>query len=140
MLSGRSTIDFLSLQPTDVGLSCFPSTPWEVHFLPDERVRANMAEFALRSLAGMVEANPVISLPGQVPHLGSHLTVHKFYCYGILFVLAVGHTAFFIWGFRLQRKSVEPRDDSYTGIARLLSERYSASTEYSEQSYRGRPG
>ena len=140
MRSGRSTIDCLSLQPTDVGLSCFPSTPWEVHYLPDERAGANMAEFALRSLAVMVEANPVISLPGQVPHLGSHLTIHKSFCYGILIALTVGHLAFCSWGFRLQKKSAEPRDDSYTGIARLLSERYSTPTEYSEQSYRGRPG
>ena len=139
MLSGRSTIDCLLLQPTDVGLSCLPSTPWEVHFLPDERASANMAEFALRSLAGMAEANPVISLPGQLPHLGSHLTIHKLF-YAIFIVLTVGHTAFFIWGFRLKRKLVEPRDVSYTEIAKLLSERYSASTEYPEQSYRGRPG
>ena len=118
----------------------FPSTPWEVHNLSDERASANMAEFALRSLAGMVEANPVISLPGKVPHLGSHLTIYyKSFC-GILIVIIVGHLAFCIVGLWLKTKSVEPKDDSYTGIARLLSERYSASTEYSVQSYRGRPG
>ena len=139
MPSSRSTIDCLSLEPTDFLSLLFPSTPWEVHNLPDERASANMAEFALRSLAGMVEANPVISLPGKVPHLGSHLTIHKSF-YGILIILVFGHLAFCIVGIRLKMKSVEPKDDSYTGIARLLSERYSASTEYSVRSYRGRPG
>ena len=138
MPSSRSTIDCPSLEPTDFLSLLFPSTPWEVHYLPDERASANMAEFALRSLAGMVEANPVISLPGKVPHLGSHLTIYKPF-YGILITLIVGHLAFCIVGIRLKMKSVEPKDDSYTGIARLLSERYSASTEYSVQSYRGRP-
>ena len=99
-----------------------------------------MAEFALRSLAGMVEANPVISLPGKVPQLGSHLTIHKSLCYSILIVIGVRHSTFYLIGIWLKMKSVEPEDDSYVGIARLLSKRYSASTEHSAQSYRGRTG
>ena len=140
MPSSTSTIDRLSFKPTDFLSLLFPSTPWEVHNLSDERASANMAEFALRSLAGMVEANPVISLPGKVPHLGSHLTINSRFCLGMVIPLIVGHLAFCIVGIRLKTKTVEPKDDSYTGIARMLSERYSASTEYSGQSYRGRPG
>lgn len=98
-----------------------------------------MAEFALRSLAAMVEGNPTISLPGKVPHLGSHLTVHKGFCNNILLFIVLGHLAL-IAMIPAMARTVVLRDDSYVQIAGLLSERFSASSEYPVQSYRGRTG
>ena len=98
-----------------------------------------MAEFALRSLAAMVEGNPVISLPGKVPHLGSRLTIHDGFCIGILISITAVHLALFLMILAMTR-SVAIRDDSYVEIARLLSKRFSASREYTVQSYGGRAG
>ena len=106
----------------------FSSTPLDVHGLPDERAGANMAEFALRSLAAMVEGNPVISLPGKVPQLGSHLTIHKCFCLGILSAIMAGHLARSNFT-SLMTISVEKIDPDYVEIAKLLSERVFASRE-----------
>ena len=87
-----------------------------------------MAEFALRSLATMIETNPVISLPGTVPHLGSHLTVFKKFCLGLLGGIVAAHL-FLLIAIALCTKSVVKTDDSYTDIANLLSERFGAERE-----------
>ena len=84
-----------------------------------------MAEFALRSLATMVEENPVISLPGTVPQLGSHVTIIKKFCLGLLGGIVAGHLLLFIV-IALCTKSVVKTDDSYMDIAKLLSERFGA--------------
>ena len=46
-----------------------------MHWKTPEDVGANMAEFALVSLATMAERNPNIKVPGLVPYLGAKLTV-----------------------------------------------------------------
>ncbi|KAL9630936.1 MAG: hypothetical protein Q9164_006165 [Protoblastenia rupestris] len=51
-------------------------TPYEVHFQNNKRIGANIASFAMGSLASMVEKNPKILLPGMVPYLGSRLQVN----------------------------------------------------------------
>ena len=84
-----------------------------------------MAEFALRSLATMVEENPVISLPGKVPQLGSHLTIIEPFCFTLLGCIVAGHLLLFIV-MALCTKSVVKTDDSYMEIAKLLSERFGA--------------
>lgn len=49
---------------------------WEIHYHSPDEVGANMAKFALHSLATMVHRNQVIRIPGSVPYLGSRLNVY----------------------------------------------------------------
>ena len=48
---------------------------WDVHGKPTDEVGANMAEFALGSIATMASNNPPIQIPGYLPTLGSRLEV-----------------------------------------------------------------
>lgn len=48
----------------------------ELHFHNATKAGANMAEFAIRSLSTMAYKNPLVQIPGLVPHLGSSLDVH----------------------------------------------------------------
>lgn len=49
---------------------------WEIHWHSPDEVGANMAKFALHSLATMVLRNQGIRIPGSVPYLGSRLNVY----------------------------------------------------------------
>ena len=80
-----------------------------------------MAEFSLRSLAKMVETNPIISLPGKVPELGSKLTIHKTFRYSLLIGIMAMHSMLCI-GIFLKTRSVVKTDDSPEEIAKLLQE------------------
>ena len=117
----------------------FPSTLWEVHGLPDEQASANIAEFALRSLAKMAEKNPIISLPGQVPQLGSKLTIHRTFCYILLGIIMAMHLALCI-GIALGTKSVVKTDDSPEKIAKLLQDGDFVSKEHARLLQKSWPG
>ena len=91
--------------------SFLPRAAWETHHRDAKGVGADMAEFAIGSLATMASLNPRIQMVGSVPYLGSHLTV----CWRdviALFVCIVGiHFALFasaIWATRV----VVIKDDS----------------------------
>ena len=64
---------FLWLQ-VDI-LNIRSSSAWDVHGQPADNVGANMAEFALGSIATMGSNNPTTQLPGQLPTPGSRLEV-----------------------------------------------------------------
>lgn len=49
---------------------------WDVHGHDAETAGANVAEFAIGSLATMVSRNRRISINGKVPHLGSKLSMN----------------------------------------------------------------
>lgn len=117
----------------------FPSTPWEVHDKPDEQAGANMAEFALRSLAKMAETNPIINLPGRVPQLGSNLTIHKTFCYSLLGCIMAMHLVLCV-GIALGTKSVVKTDDSPEKIAKLLQDGDFVSKEHARLLRKSWPG
>ena len=97
------------------------STPWETHFLPDERVGANMAEFALRSLATMAELNSSVQISGRFTYLGSHLEVYNHWLnlIAVLLTTASLHLILLLVSVRMTR-TVVVTDDSSTAIAGLL--------------------
>lgn len=49
---------------------------WDIHGYSAERAGANIAEFAIGSLATMVSRNPRIYIDGKVPNLGSKLSIN----------------------------------------------------------------
>ena len=96
-----------------------PSTSWEIHFAETDHVGANMAEFAIGSLANLANSNPQIPLEGVVPYLGSRLQVFWPYtialCVGILGL----HLLLFLSTI-IATKGVVIKDDSNLSTARLL--------------------
>lgn len=52
-----------------------PRSSWDIHHQDAEKAGANIAEFAIGSLATMVNRNPPIYINGTVPHLGSRLSI-----------------------------------------------------------------
>ena len=72
----------------------FPfNSPWDVHgerFGPQE-VGANMAEFAILSLAKWAQQNPRIDIMGTLPRLGGHLTIQWGLLAGLLACVAAVH-------------------------------------------------
>lgn len=105
-------------------LCLISSTPWETPSHSDEKAGANMAEFALRSLATMAERNPSIRISGQVPHLGSRLSIYNHWRYVVaLLACIIGvHFALLVASAWVTKSVVVP-DDSFLAIARLLNER-----------------
>ena len=91
----------------------------EVHGQSDEQASANMAEFALRSLATMVNANPAITLRGKVPNLGSRLNIKKRFCYSLLIVNVAGHLILLVTA--IMTRSVIKMDNSYVETTKFLS-------------------
>ncbi len=49
---------------------------WDVHHYDAETAGANIAEFAIGSLAMLVSSNPPIYINGTVPYLGSRLSIN----------------------------------------------------------------
>ena len=76
----------------------------------------------------MVRKNPFIYLPGQVPQLGSHLTIKKNFCVGPLGSILAAHLVLYVviavWTRRVVRT-----DDSYVDMAQLLKEVHFSSNE-----------
>ena len=68
---------------------------WEIHFLSIEEIGANMARFAIQSLATMVLRNPAIRIRGSVPYLGSRLVVHWQYFIALLSCIVGVHFVLF---------------------------------------------
>ena len=86
------------------------SSPWDLHH-PDnktlindsaEKAGANIAEFAIRSLATMVARNPPLYIEGTVPHLGSRLSVNSVAFGVILGCIVVVHGIVFALTYWLQ--------------------------------------
>lgn len=71
----------------------------ELHFHNATKAGANMAEFAIRSLSTMAYKNPLVQVPGLVPHLGSSLDVNRKYFFGLCCGIAVAQylLSSFIW-------------------------------------------
>lgn len=78
-----------------------------------------MAEFALGSLALLATQTPKIQVNGDVPHLGSNLSIH----WGNVIALCAGivgaHLAIFAAAIYIGRLVII-RDESFLSIARLL--------------------
>ncbi|KAL8955855.1 MAG: hypothetical protein Q9193_006438 [Seirophora villosa] len=97
------------------------TTAWETHGQPDTQVGANMAQFALRSIAAMADRNPRIKLPGRVPHLGSRLNVYNGWLYvAVLLACIVGAHFLLFVGTAWSARSVVVVKDSHMAIARWL--------------------
>lgn len=94
-------------------------TAWEIHFHTADEVGANMAEFAIGSLATMASKNPRIPIHGTVPHLGSRLHVYWPYAIALCLSIAGIHLALFL-ATVITTKGVISKDDSNLSTARLL--------------------
>ena len=81
-----------------------PSSPYDIHFRQADQVGADVAEFAIGSLATMAYTNPLIQLPGLVPYLGSRLQVHWDYIISLLAGIAAVHLILFVSAVVLKRK------------------------------------
>ena len=66
---------------------------WDIHNKPIDEVGADMAEFALGSIAAMASKNPPQPLPGGLPRLGSQLNVTWGFAAYLLGCIAVVHCA-----------------------------------------------
>lgn len=98
----------------------FTRTAWEIHNKTTEDVGANMAEFAIGSIATMVTRNPPISVnDDRVPHLGSRLVIFWHYALPLCFSIIVIHLALFVSAIYVT-KIVLIKDDSDLSTARLL--------------------
>ena len=83
-------------------------------------VIANMAEFAIASLAHMASQNPLsASFNGNLTHLGQKIDVHWQSAIPLLAAIVAGHVALFSAAVYVSR-SVIIKDDSLLAIARLL--------------------
>ena len=82
-----------------------------------------MAEFALGSLATMVEVNPTIQISGHVPYLGSRLNVYHHWgpVLAFLIVIPVAHFVLLV-ATVFYTKKVVVADDSFISITRLLND------------------
>ncbi|KAL8923166.1 MAG: hypothetical protein Q9208_004729 [Pyrenodesmia sp. 3 TL-2023] len=94
-------------------------TAWEVHGQSTSQVGANMARFAIGSIAEMAAANSRIQVQGSVPHLGSHLEIHWGYVLALFMGIITTHLVLFLSAIMAIRK-VAIKDDSFLAIARLL--------------------
>lgn len=91
----------------------------EIHNHRTDEVGANMAAFALGSLASMATRNPTIQVPGLVPILGFNLSIHWNYVLALCLCIVAAHFIIFataIYNSRL----VVIKDESNISIARLL--------------------
>ncbi|KAL9012827.1 MAG: hypothetical protein Q9173_002436 [Seirophora scorigena] len=94
-------------------------TPWEIHWHNATHVGANMAKFAIGSIAQMAAANPPIQVSGSVPKLGSHLEIRWGYAAALFAGIIVTHLVLFLSAILATRK-IAIKDDSFLAIARLL--------------------
>ena len=53
------------------------SSPWDIHTHTADYVGDRLALFALGSLATMANLSPLISVPGDVPHLGHSVEIYE---------------------------------------------------------------
>ena len=58
-----------------------------------DEVGANMAEFALGSIATLASKNPPTVIPGSLPRLGSRLKVDWAYAIAVFVCIAAAHSA-----------------------------------------------
>ncbi|KAL9000503.1 MAG: hypothetical protein Q9169_000796 [Polycauliona sp. 2 TL-2023] len=94
-------------------------TPWEIHSDDPKEVGANMARFAIGSIAEMASANSQIQVPGLVPHLGSHLEIHWAYVISLFAGIIITHLCLILSAI-LATQKVVIKDDSCLAISRLL--------------------
>ena len=99
---------------------------WETHYRRPHEVGANMAEFALGSLATMDARNPRLTVPGTRPHLGSTLAVDWRFFVGLCVSMAGIHFLLLAAaGWATLRHAAQ--DASALAVARLLEPLVSAS-------------
>ncbi|KAI4219046.1 MAG: hypothetical protein L6R36_008593, partial [Xanthoria steineri] len=94
-------------------------SPWEIHNHDARHVGANMAQFAIGSIAEMAAENRRNQVQGLVPHLGSHLEIRWGYVAALFAGIIVTHLVLYLSVILAIRK-VAIKDDSFLAIARLL--------------------
>jgi len=94
ILSRFATIPCLQIFALIEGpmLTLGPRNPWDIHGKPTDEVGANMAGFALGSIATMGSNSPLVSIPGHLPILGSQLKVVWGFAVGLLVSFAAVHS------------------------------------------------
>lgn len=68
-------------------------------------VGANMARFAVGSIAYMAKTNPQLQIEGIVPHLGTQVSVHWGYFIALLVVIGCVQLGLWALGVRQRRAS-----------------------------------
>ncbi|KAL8759048.1 MAG: hypothetical protein Q9184_003737 [Pyrenodesmia sp. 2 TL-2023] len=94
-------------------------TAWETHFKTPRHVGANMAKFAISSIAEMAAANSRIQVQGLVPYVGSHLEIYWVYLVTLFMGIITTHLVLSLSAILASRK-VAIKDDSLLATARLL--------------------
>ena len=92
---------------------------WEIHDHRLDEVGANMASFALGSLAWMATTNPTFGTEGLVPILGYRLSVHWDYVIALCACIVGIHFALFAAAVYTSRLVII-KDDNFLSTARLL--------------------
>lgn len=97
--------------------------PWgsfrETHYLDAQQVGADIAQYAVGSLAAMAHLNPTHQVPGTLPTLGYHLDAHWQYVIALAACIAGVHcllVAIMLW----MARPIVVIDDSALCTARLL--------------------
>ncbi len=85
-------------------LNTIPRSLWDVHHHDAETAGANIAEFAIGSLATLVSRNPPININGMVPYLGSRLSISPVAFGALLACIVVVHGVVFGLTYWLSRK------------------------------------
>lgn len=85
-------------------LNTIPRSFWDVHHHDAETAGANIAEFAIGSLATLVSRNPPIYINGMVPYLGSRLSISPVAFGALLACIVVVHGVVFGLTYWLSRK------------------------------------
>ncbi|KAL9608984.1 MAG: hypothetical protein Q9167_006216 [Letrouitia subvulpina] len=98
----------------------YDRSQWEIHYHDASDVGANMAEFAIGSIAYMASRNLLnVLFPGNLTHLGQSLNPHWQSAIPLLLVIVAAHFALFTAAV-FASKSVVIKDDSALSVARLL--------------------
>lgn len=92
---------------------------WEVHNHRIDEVGANMASFALGSLASMATRNPTFEAEGLVPILGYNLSIHWNYVIALCACIVGIHFVLFAAAVYTSRLVII-KDDTNLSTARLL--------------------
>ncbi|KAL6721495.1 hypothetical protein ACLMJK_000599 [Lecanora helva] len=96
------------------------ATHWEIHHQSTDLVGANIAEFALGSLAFMASRNPKpITMNGNLTHVGQKLDPHWQSAIPLLSAVVAAHFALFVAAVYTSR-SVIIKDNTPLAVARLL--------------------
>ncbi|KAI9889431.1 MAG: hypothetical protein M1814_005294 [Vezdaea aestivalis] len=92
---------------------------YEVHFQNKSKVGANMAEFAIGSIAEMARRNPRITVNGIVPRMGTSVQIYWRYAIPLLVFIAAFQAVLFIsvW---IATRDVILRENSYVAISRVM--------------------